>query len=62
MISETETQKVPLKAAVLNMKAYLQAQKRDLPGAKKYFEMALVEFPDFIMAKRNLMQLTQGRR
>ncbi len=61
-ISETEKQKVPLRAAVYNMKAYMQAQSRDLMGAKKYFEMALKEYPDFVMAKRNLQQLMQGGR
>lgn len=61
-LSETDKQKVPLIAAVYNMKAYMQAQNRDLMGAKKYFEMALKEFPDFVMAKRNLQQLMQGGR
>jgi len=62
MVSETAKQKVPVRAAVYNMKAYLQAQKRDLPGAKKYFEMALKEYPDFVTAKQNLMQLMGARR
>ncbi len=61
-LSETEKQKVPLLAAVYNMKAYMQAQKRDLPGAKKYFESALKIFPNFVMAKRNLQQLMQGAK
>jgi len=61
-LSENEKQKVPLRAAVYNMKAYMQAQSRDLMGAKKYFEMALKEYPDFVMAKRNLQQLMQGGR
>jgi tetratricopeptide (TPR) repeat protein len=61
-VSENEKQKVPLRAAVYNMKAYMQAQSRDLMGAKKYFEMALKEYPDFVMAKRNLQQLMQGGR
>lgn len=62
LISETEKQKVPLKAAIYNMKAYMEAQKRNLPGAKKYFEMALKEFPDFVTARQNYMQLMQGGR
>ncbi|MBC7383946.1 MAG: hypothetical protein H7296_13325 [Bacteroidia bacterium] len=62
MISETEKQKVPVRAAVFNMKAYMFAQKRDLPAAKKYFEMALKEYPDFVTARQNLMQLMQGGR
>jgi tetratricopeptide (TPR) repeat protein len=62
MVSETAKQKVPVRAAVYNMKAYLQAQKRDLAGAKNYFEMALKEYPEFVTAKQNLMQLMGGRR
>jgi tetratricopeptide (TPR) repeat protein len=65
MISETEKQKVPLRAALFNMRAYVSAQNRDLKDAKKYFEMALNEFPDFITARQNYMQLmqsTQGGR
>lgn len=62
MISETEKQKVPVRAAVFNMKAYMFAQKRDLPMAKKYFELALKEYPDFVTARQNLMQLMQGGR
>jgi hypothetical protein len=47
------------------MRAYVSAQNRDLKDAKKYFEMALNEFPDFITARQNYMQLmqsTQGGR
>lgn len=62
MVSETEKQKVPVRAAVYNMKAYMVAQKRDLAGAKKYFEMAIKEYPDFITARQNLQQLMQGGR
>ena len=45
-ISETEKQKVPLRAAVYNMKAYMQAQSRDLMGAKKYFEIPFLEIKE----------------
>lgn len=62
MISETEKQTVPLKAAIYNMKAYIEAQNRNLNGAKKYFELALKEFPDFITARQNYMQLMRGNR
>ncbi|MES2382109.1 MAG: hypothetical protein V4538_13765 [Bacteroidota bacterium] len=63
MISETEKQKVPLKAALLNMRAIMSAQRdRDLPSAKKYFEAAIREFPDFIVAKEYLNRLTNGGR
>lgn len=60
MISETEKQKVPLRAALFNMRAYMSAQNRDLMGAKKYFEMALKEFPDFVTARQNYIQLMQS--
>ncbi len=62
MVSETEKQKVPVRAAVYNMKAYMVAQMRDLAGAKKYFEMALKEYPEFVTARQNLMQLMEGAR
>lgn len=60
MISESEKQKVPLRAALYNMRAYMSAQNRDLMGAKKYFEQALKEFPDFITARQNYIQLMQS--
>jgi hypothetical protein len=31
-------------------------------GAKKYFEMALKEYPEFVTARQNLMQLMNGGR
>jgi hypothetical protein len=62
MVSETAKQKVPIRAAVYNMKAYMVAQNRDLMGAKKYFEMALKEYPEFVTARQNLMQLMNGGR
>lgn len=61
MLSETEKQKVPLKAALLNMRAIMAAQKdRDMLSAKKYFEAAIREFPDFIMAKEYYKRLMNG--
>lgn len=62
MVSETEKQKVPIKAALYNVKAYIAAQHNDLLGAKKNFELALKEFPDFITAQQNYMRLMQGAR
>jgi tetratricopeptide (TPR) repeat protein len=63
MINESEKQKVPLKAALLNMRAIMSAQRdQDLLSAKKYFEAAIREFPDFIVAKEYLNRLTSGRR
>jgi tetratricopeptide (TPR) repeat protein len=61
MISESEKQKVPLKAALLNMRAIMAAQKdRDMASAKKYFEAAIREFPDFIVAKEYYKRLMNG--
>jgi len=63
MISENEKQKVPLKAALLNMRAIMAAQKdRDMVSAKKYFEAAIREYPDFIVAKEFYKRLMSGGR
>jgi tetratricopeptide (TPR) repeat protein len=62
MISETEKQRVPLRAAVYNAKAFVAANNNDLNGAKKYFEMALKEFPDFYTAQQNYIRLMQGAK
>ncbi len=60
IISETEKQKVPLKAAVYNMYAFLFAQNKDMANAKKMWNLALTECPDFVIAKRNLAQISKG--
>lgn len=60
MISETEKQKVPLRAAVYNVKAYMAAQENNFAGAKQNFELALKEFPNFVTAQQNYMRLMQG--
>lgn len=62
MLSATEKQKVPVKAAVYHMKAYTVAQNRDLMGAKGYWEKALKEFPQFVAAREAYMQLMQGAK
>jgi tetratricopeptide (TPR) repeat protein len=62
MLSATEKQKVPLKAAVYHLKAYSLAQNRDLMGAKGYWEKALGEYPQFMAAREAYMQLMQGAR
>ena len=62
MISETEKQRVPLRAAVYNAKAFVAANNNNLMGAKNYFEMALKEFPDFYTAQQNYMRLMQGAK
>jgi tetratricopeptide (TPR) repeat protein len=61
MLSESEKQKVPLKAALLNMRAVMAVQKdRDVVKAKKYFEAAIREYPDFIVAKEYYKRLMTG--
>ena len=62
MLSATEKQKVPVKAAVYHLKAYTLAQNRDLMGAKGYWEKALKEYPQFMAAREAYMQLMQGAR
>ncbi len=59
-VSEDESQKVPLKAAIYNLKAFIKARDGKYPEAKKDFENALRIFPDFILAKKNLRDLMQG--
>jgi hypothetical protein len=44
------------------VKAYLAAQNNNLLGAKKNFELALKEYPDFITAQQNYMRLMQGAK
>lgn len=56
IIDERNTQYVPIKAAFYNMKAIVAAQSKDAMNAKKYFEAALKEFPDFYVARQNYMQ------
>lgn len=61
MLSESEKQKVPLKAALLNMRGVMAVQKdRDIIKAKKYFEAAIREYPDFIIAKEYYKRLMTG--
>ncbi len=62
MLSATEKQKVPVRAAVYHLKAYTLAQNRDLMGAKGYWEKALKEYPQFMAAREAYMQLMQGAR
>jgi tetratricopeptide (TPR) repeat protein len=61
-INEQQKQKVPILAAVLNFKGYIFAQKRDMLNARNHFEAALKDFPDFVMAQRNLQQLMSQKQ
>lgn len=63
LISQNEKQKVPLRPAVLHLKAYMTAQSGDLMSAKTLWEKALKEYPEFMAAREAYMQLMQrGRR
>jgi tetratricopeptide (TPR) repeat protein len=62
MLSATEKQKVPIRAAVYHLKAYTLAQNRDLMAAKGLWEKALKEYPQFVAAREAYMQLMQGAR
>jgi tetratricopeptide (TPR) repeat protein len=61
-VSEDESQKVPLKAAIYNLQAFIKARDGKYLEAKKDFENALRIFPDFILAKKNLQDLMKGGR
>ena len=66
LISETETQIVPLKAAVILGKAQIEAYaKNNLQGALKYIKQALKVKPDFQNAlglREKIIQATQQKR
>jgi tetratricopeptide (TPR) repeat protein len=61
-IGEDQSQTVPLKAAVLNLQAFLKARDGNYAEAKKNFEAALKIYPDFVLARRNLQDLMSGGR
>ena len=66
IVSETETQKVPLEAAVILGKAQIEAYaKNNLSGAMNYIKKALEIKPDFqnaLALRDNILQATQRRR
>lgn len=49
-----EQQKVPVAAAILNMKGVVSKELKDTEKAIQFFEAALAEFPEFALAKGNL--------
>lgn len=58
------TQPVPLRAAAFNMQAFIYLQQGNAMKAKKAFEDAVKQYPDFQMAKYYLQELPrmmQGR-
>lgn len=63
VISETESQKIPLNAAVAFAKANVEAvKKRNLQSALKYVNQALKIKPDYQYAQYFKQQLTGGGR
>ena len=57
-IAQGRAQSVPMKAALLNIKGVLRKDiHKDLDQAKEYFQLAMAESPDFILASNNLTLL-----
>lgn len=53
-------QKVPLEAAAIYLRGYVDIQKKRYPEAMTKFKEALGIYPNFFMAGRNLQMLQQG--
>ena len=59
-ITGGRAQTVPMKAALLNIKGVLKKDiYKDVAEAKQYFELAMAEEPNFILANNNLRLLAQ---
>lgn len=56
-----KTQEVPLKAAALNVRGVLYRLQKEPDKAESAFKEALKVYPDFILAKGNLEDLTRER-
>ncbi|MFN8277518.1 MAG: hypothetical protein U0T84_08550 [Chitinophagales bacterium] len=52
-------QSVPMVAAACNVKGIVALELNQEASAKELFNKALAEFPDFVLAKGNLLQLEQ---
>lgn len=53
-IDEMTKQRVPVMAAVYNMKGYVYMQRKDITNAKEMYFKSLEYYPEFEMPKRNL--------
>ena len=53
------SQNVPMRAAALNVKGIVGLELNQEANAKELFKKALEEFPDFVLAKGNLLMLEQ---
>lgn len=56
-----KTQEVPLKAAALNVRGVLYRLQKEFDKAENAFKEALKIYPDFILAKGNLEDLSRER-
>lgn len=56
-IDKTNTQDVPLKAVVYNLKGMINFDLKDNESAKKAFEESLKIMPEYVVAKENLSYL-----
>jgi len=63
-IAQGRAQSVPMKAALLNIKGVLRKDvHKDMEKAKEYFQLAMAEAPDFLLASNNLSLLEkQGEK
>jgi tetratricopeptide (TPR) repeat protein len=57
-----QMQKVPVKAANIYLKGYLDIQNQKYPEALQKFKTALNIYPKFFMAKKNMTLLEEGMR
>jgi tetratricopeptide (TPR) repeat protein len=53
-LDETNKQKVPVMAALWNMKGYGYMQQKNIEKAKEAFFQSMEIYPEFVMPKRNL--------
>ncbi|MCS6895896.1 MAG: tetratricopeptide repeat protein [Bacteroidia bacterium] len=57
-----QTQEVPLRAAALNVRGVLFRIQKEEAQARKAFEEALKIFPNFLLAKGNLEDMSRGEQ
>lgn len=60
-VGQNYTQKVPYKAAALNIKGVIAKQLNDVATAEKLFNEALKVYPDFVLPKGNLEDLKKPK-
>ncbi len=61
-IAQGRSQTVPMKAALLNIKGVLRKDVHsNVKQAREYFELAMAESPDFLLARNNLKSLDEAK-